>query len=313
MMRILMLGAGGIGGYFGARWIQAGADVGFLVRPARQARLRAEGLVVQTPRERFSVPVTTYTRDRIDGEFDLIVLSPKAYDLDDAIDSVRDVAGRPLLLPLLNGLDHLDVLDREFGRERVMGGVAHIAATLSDDGVVVQLGALHRLTFGHRHPGQLDMALALERLGRNAAFDSQRSDDIVQVLWDKWVFLATLAGMTTLLRAAVGQIVAAPGGDRASREMYETCCAVAAHHGHPIRQSARDEALAMLLAPGSPFTASMLRDLQAGRRTEHEHILGAMVRRADAAGIACPGLRLAYLALAIAQAEGRAATGQSAH
>ncbi len=313
MMRILMLGAGGIGGYFGARWIQAGADVGFLVRPARQARLRAEGLVVQTPRERFSVPVTTYTRDHVDGEFDLIVLSPKAYDLDDAIASVRDVAGRPLLLPLLNGLDHLDVLDREFGRERVMGGVAHIAATLSEDGVVVQLGALHRLTFGHRHPEQLDMVLALERLGRNAAFDSQRSDDIVQVLWDKWVFLATLAGMTTLLRAAVGQIVAAPGGDRASREMYETCCAVAAHHGHLIGQPARDEALAMLLAPGSPFTASMLRDLQAGRRTEHEHILGAMVRRADAAGITCPGLRLAYLALAIAQAEGRAATGQSAH
>ena len=313
MMRILMLGAGGIGGYFGARWIQAGADVGFLVRPARQARLRAEGLVVQTPRERFSVPVTTYTRDHVDGEFDLIVLSPKAYDLDDAIASVRGVAGRPLLLPLLNGLDHLDVLDREFGRERVMGGVAHIAATLSEDGVVVQLGALHRLTFGHRHPEQLDMVLALERLGRNAAFDSQRSDDIVQVLWDKWVFLATLAGMTTLLRAAVGQIVAAPGGDRASREMYETCCAVAAHHGHLIGQPARDEALAMLLAPGSPFTASMLRDLQAGRRTEHEHILGAMVRRADAAGITCPGLRLAYLALAIAQAEGRAATGQSAH
>ena len=301
ILRILMLGAGGLGGYFGARWIQAGADVSFLVRPGRQARLQADGLVVQTPQERFSLPVTALTRDTLRGAFDLVVLSPKAYDLDDAIDSVRDVEGQPLLLPLLNGMDHLDVLDRHFGRTRVMGGVAHIAATLSDDGVVMQLGPLHRLTFGHRHPDQLPAALALEDLGRRAAFDSVRSDDITQVLWDKWVFLATLAGMTTSTRASVGQIVAGPGGDQATRAMYETCCAVAAIHGHPVQEPARQQALSMLLAPGSSFTSSMLRDLQSGKLTEHEHILGAMVRRADAAGLSCEGLRLAYLSLAIAQ------------
>lgn len=302
-MRILMLGAGGLGGYFGARWQQAGADVSFLVRARRLVQLQSQGLVVQTPEQRFALPVKAHTRETLRGEFDLVVLSPKAYDLDDALDSLRDVGARPLLLPLLNGLDHLDVLDARFGRERVLGGVAHIAASLSDDGVVTQLGAMHRLTFGHRDDAQLGVVRELEALGARAAFDSVRSDDIEQVLWDKWAFLATLAGMTTLTRGSVGEIVAEPGGQRATKAMYESCCEVAARAGHAVSAAAREQALGLLLAAGSPFTASMLRDLQAGRRTEHEHILGAMVRRGDACGVDCAGLRLAWVALGVAQAQ----------
>lgn len=302
-MKILILGAGGIGGYFGARLIQTGADVTFLLREQRKALIDREGLQVETPQGHFSVQPRTVTSATVQAEYDLIVLGPKAYDLDDALASLSRADSRGLLLPFLNGMDHLRLLDARYGRERVLGGVAHIAATITSTGAVKQLSDLHRLTVGPRAAAQAALAREFVALGAGAKFDSVYSDHIEQVLWTKWVFLATLAGMTTVCQGTVGEIVATPDGEALAREMYGECCAVAQAEGHPISTEEQGKALAMLTQQGSSFTASMLRDLQNGQRTEHEHILGNMVSRGLQAGLPMSLVRLARTHLAVQAAK----------
>lgn len=306
-MKILMLGAGGIGGYFGARLIEAGADVSFLVREKRQQLIAGTGLQIETPRGNFSVQPRTVTADTVKPEYDLIVLAPKAYDLDDALASLAGADSRGVLLPLLNGLDHLRVLDARYGRARVLGGVAHIAATLTPTGAVKQLSELHRLTAGPRDAAHAALARDFITLCGRAAFDSAYSEDIEQVLWNKWVFLATLAGMTTVCQGSVGEILATPDGEALTRQMYAECCAAAQAEGHAISAGEQDKALAMLTQKGSAFTASMLRDLQGGQRTEHEHILGDMARRGQRAGLPMDLTRLACTHMAVRAGQAGAA------
>ncbi|HSG20035.1 MAG TPA: ketopantoate reductase C-terminal domain-containing protein, partial [Burkholderiaceae bacterium] len=198
-------------------------------------------------------------------------------------------------LPLLNGVAHMDQLDATFGAPRVLGGVAHIAATLSKAGVVRQLNPLHILTMGHREPAQAPLARAFFEACKAASFDAIYSEDITQTLWDKWTFLATLAGSTTLFRSGVGAVTAKPEGAALMTRMYGECLAVAAAFGQPVGEAAQEKARGILMAPGSDFTASMLRDLLGNQRTEHEHILGDMARRATAKGIDAPLITAAYI------------------
>ena len=285
-MNILILGAGGIGGYFGAHLIRAGANVTYLLREQRKALIDAQGLRVENPQGAFVVQPRTITAKDVQPEYDLILLAPKSYDLDDALLSLKGALGQGTVLPFLNGRDHLDTLDAMLGQERVMGGVAHIAATITTEGAIRQLTEMHRLTVGARHPSHQQVASDFIELCRKAPFDSVLADDIEQVLWEKWVFLATLAGMTTLCRGSVGDIVATPYGQATTVQMFEECCRVANACGHTIGAEAAAKAVEMLTASGSSFTASMLRDLLDGQRTEHDHILGAMIRRGQS--LACP-------------------------
>lgn len=308
MMKILILGAGGVGGYFGAHLLRSGVDVTFLVRERRKALIEANGLQIETPRGAFSVHPKLVCANEVKPEYDLIILAPKSYDLDDALRSLDGAIGHGVVLPFLNGLDHLDVLDQRFGRAAVMGGVAHIAATITESGAIKQLNDIHSLTVGPRHPDQVELARAFVDLCQAAEFDGIYAEDIEQVLWDKWVFLATLAGMTTVCRGAVGEIVATPDGEALTRQMYDACCEVARLSGYPTGAAARERALTLLTTQGSAFTASMLRDLQAGQATEHEHVLGAMSRRGMALGLPMELLRLAHTHLAV-QAGRRAGAG----
>jgi len=308
MMKILILGAGGVGGYFGAHLLRSGADVTFLVRERRKALIEANGLQIETPRGAFSVRPKLLCANEVKPEYDLIILAPKSYDLDDALRSLDGTSGYGVVLPFLNGMDHLDVLDRQFGRAAVMGGVAHIAAMITESGAIKQLNDIHSLTVGPRHPDQVELARAFVALCQAAEFDGIYAEDIEQVLWDKWVFLATLAGMTTVCRGSVGEIVATPHGEALTRQMYDACCEVAGLSGYPTGAAARERALTLLTTQGSAFTASMLRDLQAGQATEHEHVLGAMSRRGMALGLPMELLRLAHTHLAV-QAGRRAGAG----
>ena len=293
-MKILILGAGGIGGYFGAHLIRAGADITYLVRASRKALIDTNGLSIETPRGNFVVHPNTVTANNVKAEYDLILLAPKSYDLEDALKSLLGVLERGVVLPFLNGLDHLDLLDKTLGRERVMGGVAHIAATMTPEGAVRRLTDMHRLTFGARHESHQGLVQGFFDLCEKTPFDRLISNNIEQVLWDKWTFLATLAGMTTLCRGSVGEIVSTSYGAEATIAMYEECCQVANNAGHPVGDGARSAALAMLTEQGSNFSASMLRDLLDGLRTEHDHILGAMVRRGQKVGCQTPLIRLAF-------------------
>lgn len=280
-MRILVVGAGAIGGYFGARLLQAGRDVTFLVRPRRAAQLAAHGLRVKSPHGDLHFPDPPLIQsNQITQPYDVVLLSCKAYDLDSAMDGFAPAMGpETVVVPLLNGMQHLDRLDARFGAERVMGGRCMISSTLDDDGNILHLSAFHILSFGERPSGGSDRAQALAAAFGNAGFDVQRSDAMLQDMWEKWLFLATLASSTCLMRAAIGDILAAPHGRETIAALFNECMAIAAANGYPPRAPALEQARATLFAEGSPLTASMLRDLERGAPIESDQIVGDLLAR----------------------------------
>ena len=296
-MRVLVLGAGATGGYYGARLIEAGHDVTFLVRPVRAAILAASGLRVLRRKGDFARPVHVVSTIPADVRYDLVIVSCKARDLESAIASIGPaVAADTRVLPLLNGLRQLDLLDAAFGPARVLGGLCHISVTLEADGAIRQFGALDRLTFGRRdpaHPVPSVVSSGLASLGEGVV----HSADILGAMWEKFSFIATLAGMTCLMRAAVGEIVARPDGRALMERLYRECVAIAAAEGHAPGEAAQAAALEILCAAGSPLKASMLRDLERGAGTECEHILGDLRERATRHDLDTPILCavLAYL------------------
>lgn len=303
-MRILVLGAGGTGGYFGGRLAQAGGDVTFLVRPARAALLAERGLRIRSPLGDADLDVATVTAQDLPAlaaarPFDLVLLACKAYDLDSAIESVAPAVGaNTAVLPILNGLLHYDALDARFGRERVPGGLCFIGATLGADGEVLHLGRPASITFGLRE-GNADGGV-LARLAAayaQAGVDHLYAPDIAAAQWIKYSFLAALAAGTCLMRASVGGIVAAEGGEAFMAALHAECLAVAAAEGHPVPGDEARTARAGLTRAGSPVTASMLRDLQAGLRVEALQIVGDMVHRAHRAGLQVPRLEAAWVHL----------------
>ena len=291
-MRILVLGAGGVGGYFGGRLAEAGGDVTFLVRERRAAELAADGLAIKSPCGDATVRVQIARAGEPLAPYDIVLLCCKAYDLESAMDSIAPAVGaESAVLPLLNGLSHLDRLDRRFGAARVLGGLAQIAATIGAGGRIEHLNKAHRIVFGERDGKRSERATALATLLAKGRFDSALSDDIMQEMWEKFVMLAPLAGMTCLMRAPVGAIIATSEGAALMGEFLAECAAVATAAGHPPRAAFLERVRALLTERGSPLTASMLRDIERGGPTEGEHILGDLLRRARALGVAAPLLR----------------------
>ena len=303
-MRILVLGAGGTGGYFGGRLAQAGVDVTFLVRPARAALLAERGLRIRSPLGDADLDVATVTAQDLPAlaaarPFDLVLLACKAYDLDSAIESVAPAVGaNTAVLPILNGLLHYDALDARFGRERVPGGLCFIGATLGADGEVLHLGRPASITFGLRERNADGGVLArLAAAYAQAGVDHLYAPDIAAAQWIKYSFLAALAAGTCLMRTSVGTVVAAEGGEAFMAALHAECLAVAAAEGHPVPEDEARTARAGLTRAGSPVTASMLRDLQAGLRVEALQIVGDMVHRAHRAGLQVPRLEAAWVHL----------------
>lgn len=292
-MRTLILGAGGIGGYFGGRMVEVGADVNFLVRPARADLLRAGGLRIESPLG--DARMAVHVIEQVEGTYDLVLLSCKAYDLDEAIGAIRPAVGPDTaIVPLLNGLAQLDRLDVAFGPEPVLGGLAHISAALAPDGTIRHLNKLQTLTLGARTPDQETRCAAAEAALRLASFDTRRSDDILQDMWEKFAFIAAAAGITCLMRASVGAIVDTDDGERLTLALLAECDAVAAAAGYAPRAKAQGWANPFLTQRGSDFTASMLRDLETGGRIEADHLQGDMIARGRALGIPTDLLKVAY-------------------
>ncbi|MBR0797502.1 2-dehydropantoate 2-reductase [Bradyrhizobium jicamae] len=294
-MRVLVVGAGAIGGYFGGRMLQAGRDITFLVRPRRGSELASAGLVIKSPNGDVTLKNPPAVQaDKLSDKFDVVLLSCKAFDLEDAIRSFAPAVGdKTAIIPLLNGMLHLDTLDRKFGAAHVLGGLCAIAATLNEAREVVQLQPMQSLGFGERTGGLSDRVRAIADTF-SAINGAAASDHIMQDMWEKWVFLASLAASTSLMRTSVGNILAAPGGKDFLLGILDECSAIAADAGHspggPFFQRTRG----MLTTEGSPMTASMFRDIKAGLPVEADYVIGDLIVRADAAKIPVPKLRTAY-------------------
>jgi 2-dehydropantoate 2-reductase len=282
-MRILVVGAGATGGYFGGRLLQHGRDVTFLVRERRAAQLARHGLAIRsaTGDADLPAPLTVLAAD-LHAPYDLILLSCKAYGLEQAMADIAPAVGPDTaILPLLNGMRQLDLLDARFGAQHVLGGQCVIAATLDAQGGVQHLNRSHSLSFGERDGSMSERMQRITRDLTDAGFDARPSTTILQDMWDKWVFLASLAGITCLLRGSVGAIVAAPGGGAAALTLLEECRAVAERSGHAPGEATMQRARNVLTEVGSSLTASMLRDLQHGHAIEADHVIGDMLARAD--------------------------------
>jgi 2-dehydropantoate 2-reductase len=295
-MRILVVGAGAIGGYFGGKMLAAGRDVTFLVRPRRAAELAGAGLVIKSPNGDVTLKNPPAVQaDKLAEKFDMVLLSCKAFDLDDAIKSFAPAVGpQTSIIPLLNGMRHLDVLDRKFGPERVLGGLCAIAVTLNEQREVVQLAPLQSLNFGERDGKLSQRVSAIAEVMASGKFGSVASEHIIQEMWEKWVFLASLAACTCLMRTSAGNILAAPGGRDFILGMLDECSAVAAAEGHAPRAPFLERTRGTLTAEGSQMTASMFRDIKAGAPVEADHVIGDLIARGDAAKVPVPRLRTAY-------------------
>jgi 2-dehydropantoate 2-reductase len=294
-MRILVVGAGAIGGYFGGRMLAAGRDVTFLVRPKRAAELASAGLVIKSPNGDVTLKnPPALQADKLAEKFDVVLLSCKAFDLNDAIKSFAPAVGPTTsIIPMLNGMRHLDTLDAKFGRERVLGGLCAIVVTLNDKREVIQLQPQQSLAFGERDGKLSDRVRAIADVFASIS-GSVASEHIIQEMWEKWVFLASVAGSTCLMRGPIGTILAAPGGKDFLLGILDECSAVASAEGHPPRAPSLTRTRGMLTAEGSPITASMFRDIKAGAAVEADHVIGDLIARADAAKVPVPKLRTAY-------------------
>jgi 2-dehydropantoate 2-reductase len=302
-MRILIVGAGAVGGYFGARLAEAGRDVTFLVRASRAEQLRRDGLSVISPHGDVLLTPKLIGAGEIDGPYDLVLLSVKAYALDAAIDDLAPAVGPDtMILPVLNGMRHIDVLTHRFGEGPVLGGVCIVATEIDGKGRIVQIAETQQLAYGERNGEVTPRLRLLDATLQGAGFDAHLSTDIIQAMWEKWVMLASIGAVTCLLRGAIGEVVAIPGGAELSLQVLDECAVVSSACGHKPSQAFQSRQAAAMTAPGSPLTSSMYRDLRKGAPVEVDHILGDLLARAVAKGVATPLLNAAFINLRIYQA-----------
>ena len=304
-MRFLIVGAGALGGYFGGRLLEAGRDVTFLLRARRAAQIARTGLVVHSPAGDLHIAAPPYRLSEQLGEpFDVVLVGCKAYDLEDTMASFAAAVGpNTAILPLLNGMGHIDRLVERFGSDKVLGGLCMISATLDAEGAVRHLNDLHGLTFGERDGTMSPRIEAIAAQFEGANFNAVATGEIMQEMWEKWAFIAATAGLTSLMRATVGDIVSAGGKDIALA-IVDDCAAIAAQNGRPLRAAALQRMQGALTAAGSPMTASMYRDLLLGGKVEADHIIGDLLARAPARNAAVPSvLRTAYVHLKAYEAQ----------
>ncbi|GHH49655.1 ketopantoate reductase family protein [Streptomyces candidus] len=304
-MRILVVGAGATGGYFGARLALAGRDVTFLVRPRRAEVLRRRGLRITGLGTEEVLDPRWVTADRLDGTYDLVLLTVKATALGPALDDLAPAVGRDtVIVPVLNGLAHLDALAGRFGAGRVFGGVAKVLTTLNGEGDIVRLAPPATLTLGETGGGttpRTDRIGAL--LGGVPGMETELSADVLGAMWAKWALIVTVSSVNLLGRGTVGEVVAVPGGVRLGPAVLAEAAAVADAAGHPLRAEHRAATAALVTEDGSPLTTSLYRDVVAGVHSEAEHLFGDLAARARTLGVSTPLLDLATLQLRVAESQ----------
>ncbi|MES2185504.1 MAG: 2-dehydropantoate 2-reductase [Pseudomonadota bacterium] len=295
-MRILVVGAGALGGYFGGRLLEAGKDVTFLLRERRLAQLQQTGLVIRSSHGDVVLPAPpAVLAAELDTPFDVVIVGCKAYDLEATMDSFAPAVGpQTMVIPLLNGLRQLDILAARFGAGKVLGGFCMISGALGADGSVQHLNDSHTLSFGERDGSLSPRVLAFQAVCAGARFDAVASATILQEMWEKWTFIAAAAGITCLLRGTVGDIVAS-GNAGLATGLFEECAAIAARNGFANREAALARSRKILTTAGSPMTASMLKDIERGGPVEADHVVGDLLGRAGPGGEQrAPLLRVAY-------------------
>ncbi|SEG60350.1 ketopantoate reductase [Bryocella elongata] len=302
-MRILVVGAGAVGGYFGARLMAAGRDVTLLVREGRAAQIREHGLQVISPFGDLHLQPKLVTAAELRANptpYDLILLSTKAYSLEAAMEDFAPAVGaQTSILPLLNGMRHLEAMEARFGAHAVLGGSTRIVSDMDAEGRIHQLEPLHDVVFGERDKSVTPRIQAIAAALHGANFDDKLAPDVLAFMWQKWVFLAALGGITCLMRGSIGEVAAAPGGLETAAAILDETDAIATANGYPTPQAFLENTRSRVLKKDSPLTASMYRDLERGAAVEADQILGDLIRRGKEKGVAAPLVTAAYAQLSV--------------
>lgn len=301
-MRILVVGAGATGGYIGGRLMQAGQDVTFLVRPGRARHLQERGLRIVGLGENTILIPKLIISGEVAETFDLVILAVKATALHQAIEDLAPAVGPDtLILPLLNGLGHIDALVKRFGARSVLGCAVKVVTTVDTDGDVVRLADLHSLTYGTLGPDDSRSLSDVHNVLSDIGFDTSESEDIVGVMWAKWVFIASTGAVNCLMRGTIGEVAAVPGGTAFAEAVVSECAAIAAAAGHPVPRHELHNTRTTVTTPGSPFASSLYRDLVQGNSIEGNHIFGDLVSRARDLDVPVPLLDLVTAHLEVHQ------------
>jgi 2-dehydropantoate 2-reductase len=301
-MRLLVAGAGSTGGYFGARLVQAGRDVTFLVRELRASQLRAGGLHITSPHGDVTVRPQLVTAADLHEVHDVILLAVKGFQLEAALRDIAPAVGpETMILPVLNGMGHIEAIASRFSRHNVVGCALKVATVLDDDGRIIHLSPLQDLGYGELDGRVTQRIEKLDAFMRGANIGARLSTEIHREMWEKWILLAAGGAITCLMRGTVGEVEACPGGAAFALQLLEEAVTVVRKTGVPPSDSMLASAKGTLTTKGSSFVTSMYRDLQRGRPIEVENIIGDLVRRGQAAGIATPLLSAAYVQLRVYQ------------
>jgi 2-dehydropantoate 2-reductase len=301
-MRLLIVGAGSTGGYFGGRLLQAGRDVTFLVHAARAEALRRQGLQLVSPHGNATLTPKLVLADDISAPFDVVFLGVKSYQLPAAIEDFAPAVGaNTMILPVLNGMKHMDLLIQRFGSTPVIGAICLVVATIDSAGRIVQLDPRQELVYGELGGSTSPRIRELDALMQGAGFTARLSSDIEREMWEKWILLSCLGGITCLMRGSIGELEAAAGGHDFANEFIDEVVRIVRSVGKPPSEAFLAMARAALTAKGSALTSSMYRDLERGAPIEADQILGDLIARARRADLAAPLLQAAYASLSIYQ------------
>jgi 2-dehydropantoate 2-reductase len=287
------MGSGGVGGYFGARLAQGGADVTFIARGAHLAAMRAHGLAIESAHAPLALPRVNATDDPATiGPVDLVLFAVKLWDTESAARSLQPVM-RPdtAIISLQNGVHKDDMLRAVFGDAAVMGGVGYTATTIVRPGVIGQTGTMQRIIFGEFDGRRSARAEALLRACHAGGIDAEISPDIRRAIWEKYVFLVGLSGATTAMRMPLGPIRENPQSRRFLLDLMREVVAVGHAQGVALPEDYAEQRLKFADTLPADMTSSMHHDLQRGRPLELRWLSGGVVELGAKAGVPTPANR----------------------
>lgn len=299
-MKILVAGAGALGGYFGGRLLEKGEDVTFLVRENRKKQLSEHGLTIHSPMGNYSgIPKLMMAGEKTES-YDLILMATKAYHLEKAIEDVRPFAGEDtLILPVLNGMLHMDQLTEAFGEEQVLGGLCFIEATLDENGGVVHSSPMNELVYGERSGGKSKRMAQVEAAFSGTKADFRLSETIEQEMWHKHLFITVMSGITSLMRSPIGPIREEPNGRQIIVNLLNEAASSMRSMDAPIADNIEEMLLNKIDGMGYEMKSSMQRDIEKGLFIEADHLQGHLVQQARQEKLAVPVLETVYASLKV--------------
>lgn len=298
-MKVLILGVGGLGGFFGAHLQKTNCDVTFLVRENTKKLISERGIKIQSDFGNFKIKPVLITKKDLKINYDVVIISCKAYDLDEAIADLKPSQKNAVIIPLLNGQAHINKLDKAFKKENVFGGVAHVSSNTNAPGEIKHVGKIKRLSFGPRYKGNEEIANDFYQLCRKADFQTILSEDINQDIWEKWIFLATIAGATTLFQTSIDNINTKSNGKIFIQNLWNECINISKENGYELRTESKSLHEDLLFKSDYPFKASMLVDMEKKLMTEHEHIFFEFIKLGKKKKLNTSLLETCYLNMSI--------------